>query len=132
MFSRKERIFASILSGFSVSILNTIIEYLSDRYDLYRIEGDYKILSTPALLFILWGLLASIYALVSFRAKDLILLYIIAGIIGGWIIDLIGIVKGILIVEEKGTILFNFSVWVILVPLTVILSRLYMKLLFSR
>lgn len=127
MVSIKRKIIASTLSGFSVSILNTTIEYLSDRYQMYRIQGNYKILSTPAPLFILWWFLASIYTLVSFRAKDFILLYIIAGIIGGWIIDLIGLTRGILIVEEKGSILFNFSVWVILTPLTVILSRIYVK-----
>lgn len=130
----KGKTISSILSGFTVSIANTIIEYFSDKYDLYRVEGSHKILSTPVLFFILWSILGAVYSLISFRIKDfnLLILYTFAGIIIGWIMDLLGMIKGILIIEEKRSMILNFFVWMFLVPLTIALSRIYMKFLYSK
>ncbi|MCS7214063.1 MAG: hypothetical protein NZ927_07615 [Candidatus Calescibacterium sp.] len=122
-----KKIIASFLGGTIASVLNTIVEYISDTNEFYRVEGSHKILSTPAIFFVLWIFLAGIYALGSFRVRN-IFLYIVIGIIGGWILDFLGWKLGILVIEEKGNPIINATVWLVLVPTTVLLSHLFNKI----
>ena len=118
-----------LLTGLVISSLNTIIEALAYKYDLYEIKGPWKILATPFPMFILWIFLSFIYIDVYYRIKNKFpsLLYVILGIVLGWCFDFIGWKIGLLEIKEKGSPFINALVWVILVPLTLVIPKMILK-----
>ncbi len=122
---------ASFISGSIISLLNTLIEHLSNKYQLYTIKGEPKIFSTPIYFFLLWMALATAYALTSFRLKKrtYLYLYILIGILAGWLFDLSAWKIGILSIGDRGNPLINAFIWIFLVPLTILIAHSIRKLL---
>ncbi len=124
-------ILPSILTGFIITSLNTSIEFFADNFDVYRVTIPLKIplselyvLSTPLPLYILWFLASSIYVLLY----DLLVrkhgnIYILLGIVAGWLMDTLGWVGGFLVIGNRGHPVVNALVWVILVPLSLKIYR---------
>jgi|FaiFalFF_MnMetaG_3_1042247.scaffolds.fasta_scaffold03550_2 hypothetical protein len=126
--SKKQRI-SYFVSGLIVSSLNTIIEALSYKYSLYEIKGPWKILATPFPMFILWIFLSFIYIDLYFRIKNKFptFLYLILGVVLGWCFDFIGWKVGVLEIKENGSPFVNASIWVVLVPLSLVIPKLILK-----
>lgn len=120
-------------TGFIISLLNTLVEKLSDELQLYRIYGEPKIFSTPIQLFFAWIFLTfifiKIWETIKVRAKIFRIIYIISAILIGWTMDFLGWKTGILELGPKGNPIINAGVWIMLVPLSVIIwEKVFSKL----
>jgi hypothetical protein len=126
--SNKRKI-SYFVSGLIISSLNTIVEALSYKYNLYEIKGPWKILATPFPMFILWIFLSFIYIDLYFRFKNKFptFLYLILGVVLGWCFDFVGWKIGLLEIKENGSPFINASVWIVLVPLSLAIPKLILK-----
>ena len=124
---------APLAAGTVISVINTFVEYVANKYGFYSFSGPLKILSTPLPLFVAWIFLASSFALATewIENKKLRVLFVVSAIPAGWGIDLI-LWKWwrILHPGPYASPFINASVWVVLIPLSVILKDAFKKFLF--
>ena len=133
LWKRPERcvVRSGLITGLIVTILNTIVEGIGASLDVYYVSGPLTIWKTPAPLFITWILLTFLYCLgyslfsKDFHNEPLSSLYILAGIVAGWLFDYSGWrYLDILRLGEKGNPFLIATVWIIFVPLSIGIYRL--------
>lgn len=70
-----------------------------------------------------------IYIDLYFRIKNKFptFLYLILGVVLGWCFDFIGWKVGVLEIKENGSPFVNASIWIVLVPLSLVIPKLILK-----
>lgn len=122
----------SFIAGGIVTFLNTLVEFFAYRFRLYKIVGAFPILETPLSFFISWWLLGYSFCILFFmifrRSKTAGFMLIPSAVFIGVGIDFLAWKNSVLMILEKGKWIFNFMVWLILVPTTVIIFTALLKI----
>ena len=113
---------SSFLCGIVITLMNTGVEWLGAKWKIYYVHGRLPVLNTPLLFFILWIFLTFFYLIgyeVLTKKISEKIVYILAGIVLGWLFDWTMWRMGILSLGENGTPLIIAFIWIIAVPLAV-------------
>ncbi len=120
------------MCGIVITIINTGFEYLGAKWDIYYVHGKTLIINTPLFFFILWIFLTFFYLLgyeLLAERKSEKFVYILGGIILGWLFDWNMWRIGVLSLGKNGNPLIIAFVWIIAVPLAVFIYYLFKNFL---
>jgi hypothetical protein len=133
----KEMVIAGILTGIVIAALNMALEYFGSITGTYYVSGPWILLKTPLPLSIGWVFMTFIYCSVyarmirGQRRKGALIVFILIGILVGWLADYSFYRAGILTLGTRGSPAVIMTVWVVFVPATLFICEFFMGLFSS-